>query len=260
MTIPLLYNQEGSIAIITLNRPEKLNSLNPEMMELLERYVNQIEEDPQVRAVIIQGNGKAFSTGADLNAIPLDRANPITTEQFLRRWYRSINRLATCSKPSIARVHGYVLAGGLELMMACDLAVATLDCKIGDQHTNFGLIPGGGSTQRLPRLIGERRAKWLLYSGAWVTGQIAHDWGLVNEAVPTEKLDQTVLSMAQRLSEKSPFGLLNIKYLVDRGLGVDLDTGLDMEVRTASRYFLSEDCQIGIDAFLHKDQPKFLGR
>ncbi len=260
MSKVMLLSVEGSVATITLNRPEHLNALHPDSLELLEQYVGEIEENRAVRAVVLRSTGRAFCAGADLKALPRSAEDPGATERFLRRWYRAFNRLASCSKPTIVVVQGMALAGGLELLMCCDLAIAAEDAQIGDQHANFGLLAGGGGTQRLPRLIGERRAKWLLYSGEWITGTKAEEWGLINYAVPADKIDEKLNKMLAAITSKSPVGLSSTKYLVDRGLGVDLDTGLDMEVRIAAKHVYSEDVQIGLDAFLNKKKPTFVGR
>ncbi|MCG8383168.1 MAG: enoyl-CoA hydratase/isomerase family protein [Gammaproteobacteria bacterium] len=260
MSKVMLLSLEGAVATITLNRPEHLNALHPESLELLEQYVGEIEENQSVRVVVLRSTGKAFCAGADLKALPRSETDPGATERFLRRWYRAFNRLAACNKPSIVVIHGMALAGGLELVMCCDLAIATEDARIGDQHANFGLLAGGGGTQRLPRLIGERRAKWLLYSGEWISAKTAEEWGLINAVVPADKVEEKLSEMTGVLASKSPVGLASTKFLVDRGLSVDLDTGLDMEVRIAAKHVYSQDVQIGLDAFLNKKKPEFIGR
>ena len=260
MSQPLLLEINGAVATLTLNRADQLNSITNEILELIGSYIDEIEANNAVRVVVVKSTGRAFCAGADLKGLPRSEEDPTATERFLRRWYRAFNRLASCSKPTIAVVQGLTLAGGLELLMCCDLAIASEDAQIGDQHANFGLLAGGGGTQRLPRLIGERRAKWLLYSGEWISGTIAADWGLINQAVPAAELEQAAQKMVDALANKSPLGLASTKFLVDRGLSVDLDTGLDMEVRIAAKHILSKDVDIGLDAFMNKKTPEFIGR
>ena len=260
MSKVMLLSCEGNVATITLNRPEHMNALHPDSLDLLEQYIGEIEENPAIRVVVLRSTGQAFCAGADLKALPRDKEEPAATERFLRRWYRAFNRLAGCTKPTIVVVQGLALAGGLELLMCCDLAIAADDARIGDQHANFGLLAGGGGTQRLPRLIGERRAKWLLYSGEWIDGSQAEEWGLINYAVPRDQIEEKLASMIETIGSKSPVGLSATKFLVDRGLNVDLDTGLDMEVRAASKHVFSEDVEIGLEAFLNKKKPEFIGK
>lgn len=260
MSKVMLLSYEGNVATITLNRPEHMNALHPDSLDLLEQYISEIEAHPDVRVIVLRSTGRAFCAGADLKALPRSKDDPAATERFLRRWYRAFNRLAGCSLPTIAVVQGMALAGGLELLMCCDLAIASEDARIGDQHANFGLLAGGGGTQRLPRLIGERRAKWLLYSGEWIDGKTAEEWGLINVAVPSDQIEEKLSDMVSIISSKSPVGLSSTKFLVDRGLGVDLDTGLDMEVRLASKHVFSQDVEIGLDAFLNKKKPEFIGK
>jgi enoyl-CoA hydratase len=157
-------------------------------------------------------------------------------------------------------VNGLCLAGGIEVMQACDLAYAADDAKIGDQHANFGLIPTGGGTQRLPRLIPLRVAKELLFTGDWLSAKDAEKWGLINKAVPADKLEETVMAVANKLKEKSPMASKFIKFAVNRGMQVDLYTGVELEKSASMAHFQTADSREGISAFMEKRKPDFPGR
>jgi enoyl-CoA hydratase/carnithine racemase len=160
----------------------------------------------------------------------------------------------------IAAINGFALAGGLELVEACDIAIASQEARLGDQHANFGLMPGGGGTQRLPRLVGVRKAKELLFSGDWVSPQEAERIGLVNRVVPAEKLEEAVDEMAKKLAEKSPLATKAMKAAVNRGMQTDLATALELEIGTILHHFTSEDVIEGINAFEEKRKPVFKGK
>jgi len=148
-----LEKKEG-VARITLNRPEKLNAINAQLISDLYSAIQDIERDDSVRVVVITGSGRAFSAGADLEEMQGLLDSPVQLERVLREWRRTFDSIDNLGKPVIAAINGMALAGGLELVMSCDIAIASQDARLGDQHANFGLIPGGGDTQRLPRAIG----------------------------------------------------------------------------------------------------------
>ena len=164
------------------------------------------------------------------------------------------------SKPVIAAVNGIALAGGLEVVEACDIAIASEDARLGDQHANYGLLPGGGGSQRLPRLIGRRKAMELLLTGDWISAKEAEAIGLVNKAVPADKLEETVNEFAQKLAERSPLTSKTLKKLVNEGMQMDLDAALDLEINTVAPLFGSEDVIEGFSAFNEKRKPVFKGK
>lgn len=255
----LLEKKEG-IAKITLNRPEVLNAMNPEMLSELEEAVADIERDDSVRAVIITGVGRAFSSGADLKAVKEVGDDPQQRFRFTRRWHEVFNAVENLSKPVIAAINGFCLAGGLELVEVCDLAIASDKAVIGDQHANYGLVAGGGGTQRLPRLIGVRKAKELLLTGDWLSPEEAERLGLVNKVVPADKLEETAQELAAKLAKKSPLASRTIKLLVNKGMQADLNTGLELEISAVIQHEGSEDVKEGIRAFEEKRTPEFPGR
>jgi len=179
---PLELRLEGHVAHLTLNRPTKLNAINGRMLQLLDDDISEIEADPEVRAVLVQARGRAFCAGADLEEVAACLAVPGAFGTWLDEWHRIFRRLEHCSKPTVAAVHGVALAGGLELTQVFDIVVASDDARFGDQHAKLGLFPGGGSTQRLPRLVGRRQARWMLLTGETISAQEAWQYGLVTRA------------------------------------------------------------------------------
>ena len=213
-----------------------------------------------MRVVVITGSGRAFCAGADLKYIKELLGNPQKMAEFGQLFHETYGMIENLSKPVIAAINGLALAGGIELLEACDIVIASEEVRIGDQHANFGLVPGGGGTQRLPRLIGIRKAKELLLTGDWVSGKEAEAIGLVNKAVPADKLEEAVNEMATKLAERSPMASKTIKFLVNRGMQTDLATGLELEKGALASHSATEDMAEGVAAFLEKRKPVFKGR
>jgi enoyl-CoA hydratase/carnithine racemase len=171
-------------------------------------------------------------------------------------WHRVFDRIERLPPPVIAGVHGLALAGGLELILVCDLVVADEAARLGDQHANFALVAGGGGSQRLPRLIGARRAKELMLLGGWLDARQARDWGLVNHVVPTGTVEAATLALARELATKSGAASRTVKRLVDRGLDVDVRTGLALEKRTVAEHMRTDDAAAGLRAFRERGRRK----
>ncbi len=260
MFIRIILDKADGAATLILNRPDVLNALDIETMLEIENAVKDVKKDDTLKVLVITGKGRAFSAGADLKAIEplLDDSQKI--EVFLRTWHHVMTYIENATKPIIAAVNGLALAGGLELVLVCDLAIAAEEARLGDQHANFGLIAGGGGSQRLPRLIGIRKAKELLLTGNWISGKEAAQIGLVNRAVPSDKLEEAVGEMVSSLTSKSPVASRTIKDLVNRGMQADLYTGLDLEVWATIRHDQTEDARERIAAFKEKRKPNFKGR
>lgn len=242
---------------LTLNRPALHNPLDGETVARLDAHLRALEADPTVRVVTLRGAGASFCAGADLKhflAI-LDDAARLTA--FMHQVQAMAERLDRFPRPVLAVVHGFALAGGLELLLACDLAIAAEDALIGDQHANFGLIPGAGSTQRLPRILGERKAKELMYMGSRVTGKEAAALGLVNKAVPRDALDAEAERWVAELKEKSPSGLGYMKQCVQQAAAVPPAAGLAFETATFLEYARLPDLREGLQAFQQKRKPHF---
>lgn len=255
----IIYEKKEGLAKITLNRPDVLNALGPKTLEEIGEALEDIENDISVRVVVITANGRAFCTGADLTgvaSIPPDKPR----DYFLRLWNKVFSAIENVSVPVIAAVNGMAYAGGLELVMVCDLAIASEEAKLSDQHANRGLIPGGGASQRLPRLIGIRKAKELLFTGDRISPAEAERLGLINKVVPADKLEEATNEMVTKLLAKSPMALKAVKKLVNRGMESSLDAGLEMEMLAMTGHGTTEDFEEGIKSFLEGRSPAFPGR
>ena len=224
------YAAQGGVGRVVLNRPEQLNAISPTLLEDLDRVCAAVEGDPGIRVVTLMAAGRAFCAGADLRAVKELSPDPARWSVFMRLWHRVFNRIEALPVPVIAGVHGLALAGGLELVLVADLVVADEGARLGDQHANFGLVAGGGGSQRLPRLIGARRAKELMLLGGWLSAAEALAWGLVNRVAPAGTLGAVVDEIAASLAAKSASAGRTVKALVNRALDVDLTSGLEMEL------------------------------
>lgn len=256
----VLFQHEGAVGEIILNRPDKLNAIDPDCLALIRQYVAQAESDPDIRVLLVRANGRAFCAGADLEFVSGIVQDEVLFPAFLADWHETYAMLADSPLPSIAVVNGLALAGGFELVQACDFAVLSRDARIGDQHATFGLFPGGGSTQRLPRLIGARRAKWLLFSGEWMSPDEAYQFGFANKVVEATGLEAAAREMAATLAARSPLATAVIKSTVRLGLEMPLDAALERERMVAAEHMRSEDVAIGLRAFRDRETPRFVGR
>jgi len=244
---------------LTLNRPDALNSIDDGLVDGLSAGLDAGERDPSIRCVVLRAEGRAFCAGADLKALRR-KTESGGTGAFLDRLLDLFNRLERFPRPVIAAVNGLALAGGLELVLCCDLVIAAQSAKFGDAHANYGLIPGGGGSVRLPRKIGPARAKYLMYTGEFWPAAALERAGLVNLVVPDDELDDAVAALAARLSEKSPLGLGMMKQLVDDGLDQPRDIALRNEVMAVAVHSRSQDWAEGLAAFAEKRKPLFTGR
>jgi len=256
----IILEKKNAIAKITLNRPDVLNSIDQATHLELQEALADIEKDDSVRVVIITGAGKTFCTGADLKFGLTIRDDQQKCVEFLKLWHTTTNAIANLSKPVIAAVNGVALAGGLELVEACDIAIAPDNIRLGDQHANYGLVPGGGGSQRLPRIIGPRKAMEILLTGDWLSAKEAEALGLLNKVVPPDKLEETVNEMAQKLAERSPLASKTIKNLVNKGMQMDLASAMELELNSVAPLFGAEDLIEGLTAFNEKRKPVFKGK
>jgi enoyl-CoA hydratase/carnithine racemase len=251
------YAVGDGIGRIILNRPDQLNAISPELLEDLDRACAAIEEDPRVRVATLTAAGRAFCAGADLRAVRELAPDPARWRAFMRLWHRVFDRLEALPVPVIAGVHGLALAGGLELVLVADLVVADEAARLGDQHANFGLIAGGGGSQRLPRLVGARRAKELMLLGGWLSAAEAQAWGLVNRVAPAGTMGTVVEELAAALAVKSVSAARTVKTLVNRAFDLDLASGLEMERELAGAHMRGPDAAEGLRAFAEKRKPVF---
>ncbi|MEM2883714.1 MAG: enoyl-CoA hydratase/isomerase family protein [Nitrososphaerales archaeon] len=246
----IILEKKPPVAKITLNRPEALNALSPTLVNELRQALKDIEQDPQIRVLVLTGSGRAFCAGADLKFMA--QASQKDLYDYIQSLDEFLFRLECCDKPVIAAVNGYALAGGLELTLCCDLVVASEQAIFGDEHINRGLMPGGGSTMRLPRVIGLRRAKELLYTGDRWDAKRALEAGLVNTVVPPEKLEEAAMGLAQKIATKSGFALRLIKQVVNQSMDSDRETLQTLERAAFNLVVSSPEAQEGLRAFLSK--------
>jgi enoyl-CoA hydratase/carnithine racemase len=257
----IIFEKKEAVAKITLNRPEVMNAMNDVMFREIGQALEDSEEDNNIRVVVITGNGRAFCSGVDLKFA----REKLTTQQAKEDFYRlgnrvKMRRIEEMSKPVIAAVNGFALAGGFEIVLACDLAIAAEDATIGDQHMNYGLFGAGGSPYRLPLLVGIRKAKELIFTGKWISGKEAERIGLVNRAVPADQLESAVDEMVAQLADKSPVAMRISKAYINRTAFIDADSRLELLIMSALVLGASEDSQEGMRAFAAKRKPVYKGR
>jgi enoyl-CoA hydratase/carnithine racemase len=253
---------EGAfMGVITLNRPKELNPLDWSTVKQLHHALKSLSEDDSVRVIGITGEGKAFSAGGDLKAYITLQSDEIGFWNFLEEIHNTFNFVEQIPKPVIALVNGLTAAGGLELMLACDIAYASESAKIGDGHLNFGQMGGGGVLSRLPRTILPGLARELLFTGKFLTSEEALQWGLVNRIVKDDGLLEAALEFANQVAKKSPLGVAKMKQVTNHGLKMRLDDAILLEMQTTHHYCLTSfDATEGLQAFSEKRQPKYEGR
>lgn len=249
--------REGAVARVVLDRPAQLNAISPELLRDLDAACAKIEADDGVRAMTLTGSGRAFCAGADLKAVRELSPDPEKWSRFMRLWHRVFNRVEAMPVPVVAGVQGLALAGGLELTLVADLVVADEAARLGDQHANFGLVAGGGGSQRLPRLIGARRAKEMMLLGGWLSAAQALDWGLINRVAPTGTLGAVVDEMVVALAAGSGSAARTVKALVNRAFDADLVSGLELELSLVAAHMRSSEAAEGLRAFAEKRKPVF---
>lgn len=254
----ILRELHGRVALVTINRPDKRNALDGPTRSQLLAVLDELRADPEVRVVVLTGAGdKAFVAGADISEF--EGRSPI--DQFRVMSDRTIfDAVDAFPKPVIAALNGFALGGGCELAMACDIRVAADTARLGQPEVNLGIIPGGGGTQRLPRLVGTGTAYKLLFTGEVIGADEALRIGLVDEVVPAAGLRARALALAETIAQKSPVALQLIKEAVRASLRVPLDEGLRQETTLFGLAFSSEDKAEGVAAFLGKRPAEFKGR
>jgi enoyl-CoA hydratase len=245
------------VATVMMNRPDKLNALNDEMIEELGLVIDELRDRTDVGGVILTGSGRAFVAGADISE--LERHGGIAAKALSRRGQFVFNRLEAMPKPVIAAVNGFALGGGCELAMACHVRVASESAKFGQPEVKLGLIPGYGGTQRLPRLVGKGRALQLLMTGEMIDAAEAFRIGLVNRVVPAGELIKTAADMLGQMLANAPLALASCIEMANRGYDLSLGDALHMEATTFGLLAATTDMREGTKAFLEKRPPKFKG-
>ncbi|AZO96378.1 enoyl-CoA hydratase-related protein [Halocella sp. SP3-1] len=255
----IIVEKEDKIGYITINRPKSLNALNHNVLEELKKAFIQLDNDEDVRVLIITGAGeKAFVAGADINE--LEDISAIDAFEFMEYGQNIFNILEKLDTPSIASVNGYALGGGLELAMACDLRVAAKNAKFGQPEIKLANIPGWGGIQRLTRYIGITKAKEMVLTGNFISAEEALQIGLVNNVLPKDKVFNETKKLAETIAAKAPLAIKFAKKMLHGGLDGDLSTGLLLEAAGVGLCCSTIDQTEGVEAFLQKRDPKFCGK
>lgn len=254
----ITLERRGRIAVLTINRPDKLNALNSRVHSEGVAALDDLRRDDSVRVLVITGSGeKSFVAGADISEF--DGQTPVTQRDSFHE--RSLfNSIDTFPKPVIAMVNGFCLGGGNELAMACDIRMASENARFAQPEINLGIMCGGGGTQRLPRLVGEGRAMEMALTGDMIDAATAEHFGLVNHVVPADQLEDETMKLAGKIAEKAPIALQLSKEAVKFASRSNLDEGLRREVDLFAICFSTEDKKEGVAAFLEKRKPEFKGR
>lgn len=252
----IILDKEPGIRIITLNRPERLNAISYQLAMDLVDALDEIEEDTEARVVILTGAGRGFCAGADIK----EMADPDAPRLPIGKRYTFFNRLEDFEKPVIAAINGACNGGGLELALCCDLRIASDSASFGLGEVKLGIMPAGGGTARLPRLIGPGLAKEFMYFGNRSTAQNAQNIGLINKMVPADKLMEEAKLMANELAQRAPISLKMIKSCVNLGMQMDLLGAIDYEAKCAAILRETDDHNEGVQAFVEKREPVFKGK
>lgn len=245
------YAVRDGTAELIVDRPQVYNCVRHETLRDLETARTRAESDDDVGAILLRSRGTdAFSTGADLDVLAEYLQDPAAVERWLADWHRSVLGFARSELPVVGSVTGRALAGGLELVLACDVVIAHPEATFGDQHLNVDLVAGGGGTQLLPRIVGRRRAKYLVLTGETIDAGTARRWGLVNEVA--EDPLAAAQELAGRITEHHPAALARAKRLIDEGLDAPLEAGLELERAVARDHLASDVAEAGIERFRNR--------
>lgn len=250
---------DSQICTITLNRPDKMNALNEELLGHLWHTAYELQQRDDVRVVILTGAGqKAFCAGADLEE--RRQMSESDTRQRIRDYKRCFGAFEELPKPVIAAINGYAFGGGLELALCCDLRLVAEETKLGLTELKLGIIPGAGGTQRLPRLVGLATAKRLIYTGARISGRKASELGIATEAYPADELLDETRELAEQMLDSAPIAVGQAKKAMNRGIETDLQTGLAIENEAYEVTLGTEDRLEGLEAFKEGRKPNFKGQ
>jgi enoyl-CoA hydratase/carnithine racemase len=250
-------------ALILLNRPDRLNALDWDTVLELEDQLQTSDRDPGIRAILVSGRGRAFSSGGDLESYRTLQKDAAAFREFLADLHRVFTGIGRLSKPVVALVNGITAAGGLELLISCDFAIAGASASISDSHLRYGQMGGGGVLTLLPRLIGAARARELIFSSRWLTAYEANDWSLVNRVVPDDELLEAGLAFAREVAARSALSVANAKEVINTILadGMSVEEGIALETDRNIEYCLTSlDAAEGLRAFAEKRTPRFQGK
>lgn len=254
--IKLTEQFEKHVALIELNRPKELNALNLQLMQELRDTLKQLDNNAEVRVIIITGNEQAFAAGADIKQM----ANKTAIDMLLIDQFSTWDQIRKTRKPIIAAVSGFALGGGCELAMTCDMIIASETAKFGQPEIKIGVMPGAGGTQRLTKAIGKVKAMELVLTGRFLSAEEAKSYGLVNKVVPVEMYMFEAVQLAKEIAAMSPIATMLAKEAVNRSFETFLDEGLHFERKNFYLAFASEDQKEGMSAFVEKRKPDFKGK
>jgi enoyl-CoA hydratase len=252
--------RHGAIALVTIDNPP-MNALSTALLDELEAEVDALDGDDDVRAIVLRGAGeRAFVAGADIKEFPALRESASGDGGSARGIQKLGHRMDASRTPFVAAIRGFCLGGGLELAMCCDVRVCADDAKLGQPEIKLGLIPGGGGTQRLPRLVGAGRAMLLNLTGEFVDAETAYAWGLVEKVVPADDLESAATEIAGQIAAQSPYAVAVLRELARTTRDLPLEEGLRREADAFARCLRSDDGAEGVAAFIEKRAPSFTGR
>jgi enoyl-CoA hydratase len=254
----LIFELDDNIALITFNRPDRLNALSGALLDEFSHALKRIEDNENLRILILTGMGnKAFVAGADIKEI--SECNTLSARLFSEKGQRVISKLQGLSIPVIAAVNGYALGGGAEIVLACDFAYASEKAILGFPESTLGIIPGFGGTQRLARLIGTAMAKEMIFTGNMISAAMAKEYGMINKVFPPESLLDEVKKTAKTIASRGKVSTRAAKEVINIGMNADLETGLALEANAFAICMAGEDAKEGTSAFLEKRKPVFKG-
>ena len=255
----ILFEKQDHLAFITFNRPKVLNAFNTHMLHECINVMQICQSDDDIRVVIFRGAGeRAFSAGADISEI--QENGPFEQLAYNRLWIKFFNMIENIRKPMIASVHGYAPGGGTELSLCCDMVLASEEATFALAEIKIGVIPGAGATVRLPRWVGKAKAMEILMTGDFIPAAEAHRIGLINHVVPKGELEQFTLDFANKIATRSPLALAAAKATINVGAEMDRDRGIEYALNEFLLLFASKDQKEGMQAFLEKRKPNFVGK
>ncbi|MEV6945360.1 enoyl-CoA hydratase/isomerase family protein [Streptomyces sp. NPDC051172] len=256
----VVLEKDGGVSRVWLNRPHKKNAVTVELLHRLDEIIKEVDEDPELKVLVLRGRGNTFCSGFDLDELLQNYVGNTMAMEVAVLSAQVCDRLYQMNTPSVAVLEGYVTAGGFELMISCDFAVAADDAKIGDFHIRRALFGGAGPIYRLPRMIGLRKTKELMLTGKLLSGREAVDFDLINASAPAEELDRLVDDFIAPILDKSPFTMRLTKMTINQGLDADVRSLMVMEHLAVGNALQSQDAKEGVQAFLDKREPKWVGR